>query len=663
MNNEFNSNINEILGHSTSNQALKQNTFNKLDIISEIPFIKNLNNVMRNELAQILKEKSYKLNEYLIKQNDPINDIFIILKGKFILSLNHQIEFSIEHDIDTFINYQNITKEPFNVDRKYELTGKINNKNEINLIIYNIRSFFGDIELLAKKNKSLFNIKCIEADSIIGIINRKNFSNIIDKVMLEFRQNTEIKLDMIQKRLEDILIQNNNFIYSKMRLSKERIAYQLSINHNYKLILDKLNRIKKKINENSLNKISNIKIDISNLSEQKNSYQNLNSTKNKPIMNKSKSEINNCEKKVTNLFMFPTVLKNDTKIIFDNFFDTIYKPKIKKITFNEIKYDYEPVYLYKFKKIKKLKPQKKFEFLYHMKNHLNKQIKTPENLIKNKHRSKFNNLLKLYNHYITNLSQNRTSSKLSGYIYENEPIKNISFGVLNPELKNKLKNKEETRKKEMKFQRKKPVNLEIIKFNSSVLDRYNLSKRGRNNKKNEKLNSNSRLLFNSELSEEIMKNSFNFDPKKIYTNYHKDNIKENYPIKDNNNTNNLNQNKKKKIDIKITNLSNNTNIFNKNIKKFSIATPNIYNTTLYKNSKINTKNIFDMLLKNRYQVAKNHILHSYNIKSTNDFNEADVNKNLFANLNNNIDIKNEGFVKNFFSKNKFIRSNSFRINK
>ena len=661
MNNEINSNINEILRHSPSNQALKQNTFNKLDIISEIPFIKNLNYVMRNELAQLLKEKSYKLNEYLIKQNDPINDIFIILKGKFIVSLNHQVEFNVDHDIDTFINYQNITKEPFNVDRKYELTGKINKKNEINLIIYNIRSFFGDIELLAKKNKSLFNIKCIEADSIIGIINRKNFSNIIDKVMLEFRQNTELKLDMIQNRLEEIINQKNNLFYSKIKLSKERIAYQLSINHNYKLILDKLNRIKKKINENSLNKISNIKIDISNLSEQRNSYQNLNSTKNKPIMNKSKSEINNCEKKVINLFMFPTVLKNDTKIIFDNFFDTIYKPKIKKITFNEIKYDYEPVYLYKFKKIKKLKPQKKFEFLYHMKNHLNKQIKTPENLISNKHRSKFNNLLKLYNHYITNLSQDKKSSKLSGYIYENEPIKNMTFGVLNPELKNKLKNKEEVHKKEMKVQRKKPVNLEKIKFNPSVLDRYNLSKRGRNNKKNEKLNSNSRLLFNSELSEEMMKNSFNFDPKKIYTNYHKDNIKENSPIKDNINKNNINQNRKKKIDINIMNLSNNTNIFNKNIKKFSLATPNLYNTTLYKNSTINTKNIFDMLLKSRYQVAKNHILHSYNIKSTNNFNDVGNNKNLFANLNNNIDIKNEGFVKNFFSKNKFIKSNSFRI--
>ena len=661
MNNEINSNINEILRHSPSNQALKQNTFNKLDIISEIPFIKNLNYVMRNELAQLLKEKSYKLNEYLIKQNDPINDIFIILKGKFIVSLNHQVEFNVDHDIDTFINYQNITKEPFNVDRKYELTGKINKKNEINLIIYNIRSFFGDIELLAKKNKSLFNIKCIEADSIIGIINRKNFSNIIDKVMLEFRQNTELKLDMIQNRLEEIINQKNNLFYSKIKLSKERIAYQLSINHNYKLILDKLNRIKKKINENSLNKISNIKIDISNLSEQRNSYQNLNSTKNKPIMNKSKSEINNCEKKVINLFMFPTVLKNDTKIIFDNFFDTIYKPKIKKITFNEIKYDYEPVYLYKFKKIKKLKPQKKFEFLYHMKNHLNKQIKTPENLISNKHRSKFNNLLKLYNHYITNLSQDKKSSKLSGYIYENEPIKNMTFGVLNPELKNKLKNKEEVHKKELKVQRKKPVNLEKIKFNPSVLDKYNLSKRGRNNKKNEKLNSNSRLLFNSELSEEMMKNSFNFDPKKIYTNYHKDNIKENSPIKDNINKNNSNQNRKKKIDINITNLSNNTNIFNKNIKKFSLATPNLYNTTLYKNSTINTKNIFDMLLKSRYQIAKNHILHSYNIKSTNNFNDVGNNKNLFANLNNNIDIKNEGFVKNFFSKNKFIKSNSFRI--
>ena len=168
-------------------------------------------------------------------------------------------------------------------------------------------------------------------------------------------------------------------------------------------------------------------------------------------------------------------------------------------------------------------------------------------------------------------------------------------------------------------------------------------------------------MFNSELSEEMMKNSFNFDPKKIYTNYHKDNIKDNSPIKDNIYKNNLNQNKKKKIDIKITNLSNNTNIFNKNIKKFSLATPNLYNTTLYKNSTINTKNIFDMLLKSRYQIAKNHILHSYNIKSTNDFNDVGNNKNLFTNLNNNIDIKNEGFVKNFFSKNKFIKSNSFRI--
>ena len=663
---ELKSNSNEIIKHSPLNQALKQNIYNLSDIISEIPIIKRLNYIMRNELARILKEKSYKYNEYLIKQNDPINDIFIVLKGKFITSLNHQFEYNVEHDINSFINYQDITNEPFNVDRNYEITGIINNNNEINLFIYDIRSFLGDIELLAKRNKSLFNIKCIEDGSIVGIIKRKNFMDIIDKVKLEFKENTENKLNMIQERIKNILNQKNNLNFDKLKINKERIAYQLSINHNYKLILDKLDKIKSNINSNSHNKIRNIKLDISEHFKQNNNFQNINNTKNYQRMSKSKSEINKYEKNITKLFKFPTVLKNDTKIILDNFFEDIYKTKKKRITFDKIKIDYEPIYLYKFKNISHLTPQKKFEFLYHMKNHLNEQLKTPENIITNKKRSKISNLVSMYNHYITNQSKDKSSSKLSGFIYENEPIKNRTFGVLNPELKKNLMNKEEINKKKLELitQRKKPIKLDIIKFKSSLFDRYNLTKR-RNIKKKERLslNSNSGLFFNSSiLSEEIKKNSFNFDPKKINVKYNNDNIIQNSHSQENKNKKNFNQNTQKKEENIQMNISNNTNKLskNKNKKRFSISTPNLYNTTMYRTSKIKSKNIFDMLLKNKYQAAKNHILQSYNLKLNKDTNN-DTNNNLFVNINNNIDIKNEDFVKNFFTRNKFIRANTFRI--
>ena len=69
--NEFISNNNEIIKNSSLSPALKQNIYNILDIISEIPIIKRLNYIMRNELAKMLKVKSYKYNEYLIKENEP----------------------------------------------------------------------------------------------------------------------------------------------------------------------------------------------------------------------------------------------------------------------------------------------------------------------------------------------------------------------------------------------------------------------------------------------------------------------------------------------------------------------------------------------------------------------------------------------------------------
>ena len=222
--------------HSLSNSTIKPQDINKkLEIISEIPLFNDLSYGLFSFLNEELKEKHYKKNEYVIKQNDPINDIYLSIKGKFILTLNHQIEYDVEHDMNTFINYQNITSEPFNNDRGYEITGKMDFKNELDLFIYDTKNFLGDIEMFANSKISIFNIKAMEDDSIIGIIDRKHFFEIIEKVVEEFKENVENKLEMIYQRIKDILNQKIDLNYDELKIKKERISYQLFVNHNYDL--------------------------------------------------------------------------------------------------------------------------------------------------------------------------------------------------------------------------------------------------------------------------------------------------------------------------------------------------------------------------------------------------------------------------------------------
>ena len=642
---------------TSSNSNIKEDANNKLGLIADIPLMKNLSFILMHQLSTGLTEKSYKKNEYLIKQNDYINDIYLILKGKFIISLNHNVQFDVEHDINTFINYQNITLEPFSFERKHEITGEIKYKNEINLFIYDIKNFFGDIETLANYNKSLFTIKAAEDNSVIGIISRKKFLDIIDKVKEEFQRNVEDKLDMIEERIKDILNHKMDLNYDKFKLDKQRISYQLTVNHNYGIILEKINHIKKRIIDN--NNINHREIiylkqndNIHNqkyLTRKNHVKNNINIINNiiKPKITRTKSllDINNYEKKVKKLFVFPTVLKNDTKIIFDKFFNHIYNQnKVKQFNLNEIKFDYEPIYLNEFKNISKFSPPKKFDFLCKIKNHLEERIKTPTHKIKNK--SKIRQLVTMYNYYITNKSPSQSNSKLSGYLLEKSPIINRSFGVLNPEIKNNLIKKNIPEKK-LYFKRKKPIKLDIIKVNSSFFDSYDLSKKP-NIKKKIKSN---KLFFNRIISEEIRKTSFNFNPK-LY-NFGSNSVNSNNTLQQSENKNKtLQNNKEEKNKIK------NNIIQNKKRNRLSIA-PNLSNNTIYKNVKIKTKNIFDILLKNKCESTKNHRFGFFQKNS----NENNNNNNFDFEVNNNIDIKNEDFIKNFYSRNNYNRANTLRQGK
>ena len=299
----------------------------------------------------------------------------------------------------------------------------------------------------------------------------------------------------------------------------------------------------------------------------------------------------------------------------------------------------------RFKNISKLEPQKKLDFLYHVRNHLEEQFKTPKNITNNK--SNIRQLVTMYNYYVTNKIQSKTNSKLSGYLSDKEKIINRSFGLLNPAIKNKFtKTVIGLKHKKKSIQKKKPIKLDIIKVNMSLLENESLEK-NKNIKK--KIRSN-KLFVNTIISPEIKKNSFNLTPK---SNTNK-----------NTKTNNINYNtiqieKKRIFQPKKQENSfkkNNNNNSNKIRKRFSIV-QNLSNNTLFKNVRMKSKNIFEILLKNKCETTKNQRLNFFH-KITDSENK---NNEPYFYINNNIDIRNEDFIKNIYSRNKFNRPKTLII--
>ena len=83
------------LKKSLTNSKINQEISKKLEVISSLHLIKDLPLNLINLLNEQFIEKTFKINEYMIKQNDPINYIYLIIKGKFILSLNQQIQYDV----------------------------------------------------------------------------------------------------------------------------------------------------------------------------------------------------------------------------------------------------------------------------------------------------------------------------------------------------------------------------------------------------------------------------------------------------------------------------------------------------------------------------------------------------------------------------------------
>ena len=611
---------------TTENQNLRKTKEGEkvLDLLIEIPLIKELSFTVIKQISHEFTKKYFKKNEYVIKQGEPINDIYLILKGSFVLTLNHYISYDVEPDIDTFIKYQNITNEPFNTDRNYEITGKIKKKEEIELFIYQKKYFFGDIEITSNKKNSLFNIKANEDNSIVCTMERKKWLGVIRKVREKFNRNTLNKLDMIQNRIKEILLKKKNLKFDKLKLNQDKIYYQLVVNNNYSICNNKINNINNNEYNNKINKHNKRKHQ-NRKSLYINNYRALND-EDKTKLQKSKSVVNlkSYQQKLMNLFKFPNILKNETRTNFQKFFDNFYTKKDKrKVKLTETKIDSEPIYLNKFKRIYNMTPHQKIEFLGIVKKYLDNNFKKSEYQTPKIYKKKSNiqELFTLYNSYINNSNENTISTN-----YSKNNIFYKTTGLLNFSLKNNLKNNSMIGNK---------------KINKSFTPKQANNSIKLESKKNLNFGSLTGSLFGEKNKIKLKKIKFSSQ----IINYSNKNENNNFEI---NNLNKLPLNKNKTTLIK---LDENLTLNKINKKRLPVNSP--LNNKLFKNEKITTKTIFEFLLRDRCENVKNQILDNIGGE------KKDTNIGFKININNNIDVRDEDYIKKLISANKFARAKSF----
>ena len=270
---------------------------NNINLLIEIPYLKILPTYAIQDICHLIYTKKYKKNEYVLKQGEQISNIYIVKSGSFISSINYSSISNISYDINSFIHYQNITNEPFLEERKYELDRKMKNNQIISLFIYQRKNFFGDIEIITGKERSLFNIKANEDDSILCYIDKFKWVKLTKRIRIPFTKAAMDKIDRINERLFDILhIKNKNTI-DKVKMWKDKINFQIEVNDNYDSCVKRIGKKEKR------------------LKEQLKKYKQKEKDKKLNIKEKSKSlrDFNYHKNYILNLFKYPNILKNETK--------------------------------------------------------------------------------------------------------------------------------------------------------------------------------------------------------------------------------------------------------------------------------------------------------------------------------------------------------------
>ena len=267
-----------------------------ISLLLDLPFTKILPSYVIQDISHLIEERIYKKSDVILRQGEPINNLYIIKSGSFIFTINHESISQVSQDINSFIRYQSITEEPFMEKRKYELTGKIKNNEQIPIFIYQKKKLFGDIEIISGKNTSLFNIYANEDNSTLYIIDRIKWVKLTKRIRVIFTKLTLKKIEMIYDRILEVLKGKDCLNIDKMRLYKQKIFEQIEINNNYDIYYNQLEKKEKKLH----NELDKYKL------ENKNSEKE----KEKSLIIKN---FRHNKDYLLNLFKYPNILKEDVR--------------------------------------------------------------------------------------------------------------------------------------------------------------------------------------------------------------------------------------------------------------------------------------------------------------------------------------------------------------
>ena len=274
-----------------------------INLILEVPYIKLLPSYIIQDLYHSITEKHYRKHEIVLKQGEPISNIYIVKSGTFIFTINHESIYQVSQDINSFIQYQEITKEPFLERRKHELTGHFKNNEEIGIFIYEKKKLFGDIETISGKDYSIFNIYANEDNSSLYIIDRVKWVKLTKRIRISFSQMTLKKIEIIYQRILDVLRGKHYLNIDKMKLFKYKINEQIEITNNFDIYNQKIEKKEKKLKDEF----------------EKFNLNNHNSKINDRERSKSLRNLQNCKNYLLNLFKFPNILKEDVKYNLDKY--------------------------------------------------------------------------------------------------------------------------------------------------------------------------------------------------------------------------------------------------------------------------------------------------------------------------------------------------------
>ena len=117
-----------------------------------------------------------------MKQGDKLFDLFVIKKGSFKLEMNRTQKSKLIFDINYFMNYQNVSKEPFVGERTYELDGNLNVCYKDILAVLGKKQMIGNCEMLLNYENSLFTVTAEEDDSELIRIPREEIAYFLSKI-------------------------------------------------------------------------------------------------------------------------------------------------------------------------------------------------------------------------------------------------------------------------------------------------------------------------------------------------------------------------------------------------------------------------------------------------------------------------------------------------